>query len=312
MPVERRHVLGHLAAVTCTLFWGMTFVSTKILLRDFTPLEILFSRFLMGYIALFIIYPHRLRTDNFKEESLLMAAGLTGVTIYFLLENIALTYTFASNAGVLVATAPLFTAVLAHFLLPGEKLRSRFVVGFIIAITGISFIAFNGSFVLKLNPLGDFLAISAAAVWALYSVLMRKISQFGYHTVAATRRVFLYGLLFMLPAFFFLEHQPDFSRFAKPVNLCNIVFLGLGASALCFALWNWAVGVLGAVKTSFYIYGNPVVTVIASAIILKENITPMACAGTILTLMGLYISEQKPKSELDTTGRHHIARPGSN
>lgn len=297
MPVERRHVLGHLATATCTLFWGMTFVSTKILLRDLTPLEILFTRFVMGYVALFLIYPHRLKTKSLKEEALLMAAGLSGVTIYFLLENIALTYTFASNAGVLVATAPLFTAILAHFLLQGEELRGNFVVGFLIAITGISFIAFNGSFVLQLNPLGDFLAVSAAAVWALYSVLMRKISEFGHSTIASTRRVFLYGLLFMVPAFYLFNQQLDLSPLAKPVNLVNILFLGLGASALCFALWNWAVGVLGAVKTSFYIYANPVVTVIASAIILRENITPMAALGTLLTLTGLYISEQKPKGE---------------
>lgn len=112
----------------------------------------------------------------------------------------------------------------------------------------------------------------------------------------------------MLPAFFFLEYQLDVSRFAKPVNLFNILFLGLGASALCFACWNWAVGVLGAVKTSFYIYAQPVITVVASALILRENITPMAWAGTLLTLTGLYISEQKPKEKRDTTGHNH--KPG--
>lgn len=309
MSIERQQVFGHLAALICILVWGLTFVSTKILLEDFTPLEILFSRFVLGYVALLIIYPRRLKTKNLKEECFLIAAGITGVTLYFLLENIALTYTYASNVGVLVATAPMFTAILAHFLLQGERLYGRFVVGFVIAITGISLIAFNGSFVLQLNPLGDFLATSAAAVWALYSVLMRKISEFGHNTIGSTRRVFLYGLIFMLPAFFFLEYQLDVSRFAKPVNLFNILFLGLGASALCFACWNWAVGVLGAVKTSFYIYAQPVITVVASALILRETITPMAGIGTLLTLVGLYISEQKPEEKPDTTGQKHKPSP---
>lgn len=308
LSINRRYFLGHLAVLVCILIWGLTFVSTKILLEDLTPLEILFSRFVLGYVALFIIYPRRLKTNSLKEELFLMAAGISGVTLYFLLENIALTYTFASNVGVLVATAPLFTAILAHFLLEGEKLYGRFVVGFIIAFTGISLIAFNGSFVLKLNPLGDFLATSAAAVWAVYSILMRKISEFGHNNIGCTRKVFMYGLIFMLPAFFFLEYQVEFSRFAKPTNLFNILFLGLGASALCFACWNYAVGVLGAVKTSFYIYAQPVVTVAASALILRENITLIAGAGTLLTLAGLYISEQKPRNKPDTAFQNHKPR----
>jgi|LFRM01.1.fsa_nt_gb drug/metabolite transporter (DMT)-like permease len=305
MPVERREVLGHLAAVTCILFWGMAFVSTKILLQDFTPVEILFFRFVLGYAALLIIYPHRLQTRNLREECFLVAAGICGITIYFLLENVALAYTFASNASVLIATAPLFTAILAHLLLQGERLRGRFLVGFFVAIIGISLITFNGSFILKLNPLGDFLAISAAAVWASYSVLMRKISEFGYNAIGSTRRVFMYGLIFILPAFFFFEHQLDFSRFAKLINLFNILFLGLGSSALCFVLWNWAIGVLGAVKTSFYIYASPVITVIASALVLRESITPIACIGILLTLAGLYVSEQNRKEEPDSANRHH-------
>lgn len=264
--------------------------------------------FILGYMALLVIYPRRLKTNSLKEELFLMAAGITGVTLYFLLENIALTYTFASNVGVLVATAPLFTAILAHFLLQGEKLHSRFVVGFIVAIMGISLITFNGSFVLKLNPFGDFLATSAAAVWAVYSVLMRKISEFGHNNIGCTRKVFMYGLVFMLPALFFIEHQMEFSRFARPANLFNILFLGLGASALCFACWNWAVGILGAVKTSFYIYAQPVVTVVASALILREQITLIAGAGTLLTLAGLYISEQSPKEEPVTAEQNH--KPG--
>lgn len=192
--------------------------------------------FILGYMALLVIYPRRLKINSLKEELFLMAAGITGVTLYFLLENIALTYTFASNVGVLVATAPLFTAILAHFLLQGEKLHSRFVVGFIVAIMGISLITFNGSFVLKLNPFGDFLATSAAAVWAVYSVLMRKISEFGHNNIGCTRKVFMYGLVFMLPALFFIEHQMEFSRFARPANLFNILFLGLGSISLVLCL----------------------------------------------------------------------------
>jgi len=290
---NRKSNVGHLAAFCTILIWGTTFVSTKVLLNSFSPIEILLARFIIGYIVLLIFYPHRLETKSLREEQLFIAAGLCGVTLYFLLENIALTYTLASNVGIIISIAPLLTAVFAHFFLHGEELRPQFFAGFIIAIVGIVLIGFNGSYILKLNPLGDFLATLAAVVWAAYSVIMRKISGLGYNTIGCTRRTFFYGLIFMIPALFFLDFRLDLTRFADTKNLLNIMFLGLGASALCFVSWNWAVGVLGAVKTSLYIYAVPVITIVSSAVILHEEITPVAYGGAILTLAGLFLSERK-------------------
>ena len=77
--------------------------------------------------------------------------------------------------------------------------------------------------------------------------------------------------------------------------LFNILYLGLGASALCFVTWNFAVKELGAVKTSVYIYMVPVITVVTSVLILHEKLTRLAGIGTILTIVGLFLSECKPK-----------------
>lgn len=154
-------------------------------------------------------------------------------------------------------------------------------------------ISYNGKVVLKFNPMGDILTLLAAFFWALYSILSKKISQFGYHTVQSTRKVFSYGLLFMIPAFFLfrIPWQPE--RLLEPINTGNILFLGLGASAMCFVTWNLAVRELGAVKTSTYIYLVPVVTVITSVMVLKEQITWMSAVGMALALAGLFISEKK-------------------
>ncbi len=295
---DRRIATGHLLAFITILIWGTTFISTKILLIDFSPLEILFFRFIIGYLTLLLVYPRRLKIKALNEELLFIAAGICGVTLYFLLENIALTYTFASNVGVIVSIAPFFTAVLAHFFLEGERLHPQFFAGFVIAIIGIILIGFNGSLLLKLNPIGDILAVFASVVWAAYSVLMRKISKLGYHTIGCTRRVFFYGLLFMIPALFLLEFNLAFDKLTNITNLFNLLYLGFGASALCFVSWNWTVGVLGAVKTSVYIYLVPVITIVAAALILHEKITQVALGGAFLTLVGLYISERKPNAIL--------------
>lgn len=137
------------------------------------------------------------------------------------------------------------------------------------------------------------LALLAAVVWACYSVLTRKISAYGYPTILTTRRVFAYGVVFMIPALFLFGFRWDLGRLADPVCALNLLYLGLGASALCFVTWNFAVRVLGAVKTSVYIYMVPVITVLTSAVILREPITLLSGVGTALTLAGLFLSQGK-------------------
>jgi drug/metabolite transporter (DMT)-like permease len=292
---ENKIPAGHLSALITIIIWGTTFVSTKILLRDFSPIEILFFRFLIGFIALSLVYPCKLKVTERKHELYFIFAGISGVTLYFLFENIALTYTLASNVGVIISIAPFFTAIFAHLFLDGENLKPQFFIGFVVAILGIFLISFNGNMVLKLNPLGDIFTILAAIVWAIYSILTKKISNFHYNTIQTTRRIFFYGLLFIIPALFFFDFKLGLNRFTEPSNLLNILYLGFGASALCFVTWNFSVKILGAVKTSVYIYIVPVITVITSAIILHEKITQISLIGTALTLAGLFLSQSKIK-----------------
>ena len=284
---------GHLAALFCILVWGTTFISTKVLLRAFSPVEILFFRFLLGYAALWLACPRFLRLTDRRQEALFALAGLCGVTLYFLLENIALTYTFASNVGVIVAISPFFAGLLAFWLLRAERPGLNFFLGFVAAMLGIALISFSGSTQLRLNPWGDVLAVLAGLSWAGYSILTRKLMAFGYNGLLVTRRCFFYGLLFMLPALPFMDFAWKPERLADLSNAANLLFLGLGASALCFVAWTFAIQRLGAVKSCVYIYLVPVVTVITAVLVLHERITLMAAAGTALTLLGLVISEMR-------------------
>ena len=215
--METNTARGHLAALLTIAIWGTTFISTKVLLEDFQPVEILFIRFLMGYLALWIACPRRLRGVTGRQEGLFALAGLCGVCLYYLLENIALTYTMASNVGVIISVSPCFTALLTHFLMRGEdRLRPTFFAGFAVAMAGICLISFNGSALALDHP-----------------------------TVLTTRRTFFYGLVFMLPALALSGARPDLACLLDPVDLGNLLFLGLGASALCFVTWNFAVKELG-------------------------------------------------------------------
>lgn len=288
--MERKKTAGHLAALFTIVIWGTTFISTKILLVDLRPVEILFFRFVMGYGALFLVCPRRMKDVSRRQEATFILAGLCGICLYYLLENIALTYTMASNVGVIISVAPFFTAILSRLFMRTEgKLRANFFIGFVVAMAGVVLISFNGT-KLELDPAGDLLAVLAAFVWACYSILTKKIGGFGYPVILTTRRTFFYGILFMVPALFFFDFELRLERFADVTYLLNILYLGLGASALCFVTWNLAVKMLGAVKTSIYIYMVPVITVVTSVLVLKEPVTWASAVGTVLAVAGLFLS----------------------
>lgn len=286
-----RPYLGHLAALMTVTVWGATFISTKVLLRSFTPVEILFDRFLLGFFLLILMHPRPLRGAGLRRELTFAAAGLCGVCLYYLLENIALEYTMTANVSIIVSSAPLFTALISRLILrEGQRLRGSFLLGFLLAMGGIGIMAVQDS-PMAVSPAGDLLALLAAVVWAIYSSLTKRISAYGYPTILTTRRVFFYGILFMLPVLAVSHPAWEPERFLAAENIGNLLFLGLGASALCFVSWNWAVGRLGPVKASAYIYLSPVVTLAASALLLHEPVTPAACLGTVLILGGLVLSE---------------------
>ncbi len=289
--MKQKSIAGHMTALFTVMIWGTTFISSKILLQDFTPVEVLFYRFVLGLVALMVVYPRPMKGTTWKQELLMAVGGLSGITLYYLLENIALTYTMASNVSVIVSTAPIFTVLFCNMLYKDEKRTGvKFFIGFLITMAGIWMISFNGA-ALKLNPLGDFLSLLAAVMWGIYSAAYKKITEFGYPVIQTTRRMFFYGVLFMIPFLFFMDFRFDISGFVNPVYLLNILYLGFGACALCFLTWNYAVTKLGAVKSSFYIYLVPVITVVMSSIILKEEMTLIAIIGTVLTIVGLFVSE---------------------
>lgn len=282
-----------MAACASILIWGTTFISTKVLLSDFTPTEILFFRFIFAYLLLFILSPKPIRPKRDKTELLYALAGLCGVTLYFLFQNTGLIYTLASNAGVIIAVAPMFTAIVSFFLISRTGLNRNFVMGFFICMIGVVLISFNGNFVLKLNPLGDILMILGALSWAFYCNLLALIDNKELSLIRQTRKVFFYGLLFMIPALMSTEFHLGLSRFADPGNLANILFLAFGASAVSFLTWNYAVGIIGSVKTATYIYFSPIVTVVASIIVLHEPLTWVFLTGSALIISGLMVSSER-------------------
>lgn len=294
---------GHLAAVFTILVWGGTFVSTKVLLRHFTPEEILLLRFVLGLFTLFLMQPKRMPVQRKAHEWYFVSAGLTGIVLYYLCENIALEYGDASVVSVIVSAAPLFVGLFAALFLH-ERLTASFFAGFAVALAGVCLISFSGQGRPVVQPRGVLLSVAAAVAWGVFSILTGRIAELGYPTLGATRRIFRYGVLLMLPIVVLRGFRLTAVVTMNGIEAGNLLFLGMGASAICFATWNYAVKLLGSVKTSAYIYATPVMTVLIAAVALHERMTAQSALGAVLVLAGLVLSEGRrlPQKEGNTHG----------
>lgn len=286
----RRSIYILMAILTVSI-WGVTFVSTKVLINSgMTPVFIFISRFAIAYLCMAVICHKKLLANSMRDELLMAAAGITGGSLYFITENTALELTFASDVSLIICTAPILTMLLARCILH-QPLRRGMFVGSLLALLGVALVVFNGTFNLGVSPLGDLLTLAAALSWAIYCIIL-KVVETRYSTLYITRKVFGYGLLSALMIQILNPAALDISVYTNPVVWGNLLFLGLVASMLCFLMWNKAVQVLGAGKASNFIYLTPLVTILSAILFLGEPFTAYTALGTILILGGVYIAER--------------------
>ena len=293
--------LYHLVAFLVVAIWGVTFVFTKLLLMaGLTAAQIFVLRFIMAYLLL-LVYTlvrkqFRLFASSWQHELLMVALGITGGSLYFLMENSAMIYTTTTNTSLIVCLCPLFAALLVALFYRSMRLHGIQIAGTVMAAIGVVIVVLNGRFVLHLSPLGDTLAFGACLCWAFYSLLMIPAGQ-HYDTLFITRKVFFYGLLSMIPYFLIYSDLPSLSVVLRPDVLANLLFLGCIASMLCYLAWNWVIKKLGAVIVTNYVYFNPVTTVIFAWLILSERITIyfLILIGTLLILTGMYLCNKVRK-----------------
>ena len=284
---DRRQLRGHVLSILCVIAWGTSFLVSKGLMEKITPVQLMMLRFIIAWLAIWCIYPKWY--FNWKEEGQFIVLSLVGNTLYYLAENTALRLTLASNVSILVSAAPIASALMLPLFERDEKLSKRQIAGIGIAFFGVLFVVFNGVFVLKLNPLGDLLSLAAAFFWALYGFLAKRIMD-RYDTFLSTRKLMFYGMITALPLLLLEHGDLNRIRLLKLDDICGLFYLGLICSAVCYMMWNEAIADIGAMKANLYVYAVPVVTMIASAIFLREKITWGGAIGVVLVVGGMLLS----------------------
>ena len=286
--------LWHLLAITTIVFWGTSFVSTKVILNHgFSAVQIFTLRFFVTYLLLLAACHKKLRSDSWKHELILFVCGITGCTLYFWAENTALSLSPSSNVSLIVCTNPLLTLIFGSILYKSERLGKRQVLGCLITFIGMVLVVLNGKFILKLSPVGDFLAFTSAVMWAIYSLVIRQLNG-KYSTLFITRKVFFYGALTSIP-FMIADTSVPWQNFKEPVVALNFLCLTVFSSLFGYLIWNKVLKQLGTVLASNYIYAIPLVTIITAVIALSEHITVVAIAGAAAIVAGMILAEFKKK-----------------
>ena len=310
-----KSLLGyHALALLVVAIWGVTFVCTKLLIgAGLLPAQIFAIRFLLAYAGIWAICLNRSRrsgerqasslfSKSLTDEAIFLFLGITGGSFYFLTENTALVHTQACNVALLVCSAPLFTALLTFAVkrffhgkivdgLEDIRLGWPLIVGTLLALGGMAMVVFERQS-LHISPKGDLFAIAAAVCWALYSIFMAQMTS-EYGALFATRKVFFYGLLTIIPFLFTGDSAMALSALSQFPVILNLLFLGLVASLACFILWNLAMSRLGNFTATTYVDLNPFFTLITSMIILGERMTLVSAIGSLAIILGVILAGKK-------------------
>lgn len=291
-------LLYHVGAAVAVIGWGVSFISTKVLLDNgLHPIEIYIYRFVLAYLAILLVAHKRIFSNSWNHEITFMLGGLFGGSIYFISENVALEYTLVSNVSLITSLSPLLTVLLIGFVYRTDRVTKETIIGSIIAFIGVGLVIFNSSFSISIKPLGDLLSLLAAVSWAIYSIIIKKLSPL-YSALFITRKTFFYGVITAIP---FLLIEPEITPptvLFEPKLIANLLFLALFCSMFAYLMWASINAKIGAVKASNYMYFQPVVTLICSYIILGEKISIVGYTGCALILLGVWLADFLQKRKL--------------
>lgn len=281
-----------LAAFIAVVFWGVSFVATKAVLHEVSPVTVIFTRFLIGSIVLFVIvrdFPPR------RAWGALALMGFIGVFVHQMIQSYALTLTSATNTGWLIGVTPIWSAVLSAIFL-----RERFgwwkVVGLAGGFAGALLVVTRGEFSASVigapSTTGDLLILLSTINWAAYSIL-------GHSTIRAlgprraTSGAILFGSAMLLVPFLLQRGWREIPKLTM-TGWGALLFLGVGCSALGYLFWYGALQRVEVSRVAALLYAEPLVTFAAAAILLGERVSGIVVVGGAIVLVSVLIAQYAP------------------
>ncbi len=275
------------------VFWGVSFVATKAALVEIGPVTLVFLRFAIGAVVLLAIVRELPPRHAWPSLALM---GLVGVFIHHMLQSYALTMTSATSTGWLIGVTPIWSALLAAFIL-----RERFgfwkVVGLAGGFAGALLVVtkgdFNASVLGRPSTTGDLLILISTVNWAVYSIL-------GHGTIRtlgprrATSGAMLFGAAMLAPVFAVQKGWRQIPNLTL-TGWSALLFLAICCSALGYLFWYGALERIEVSRVAALLYAEPLVTVVAAALLLGERMSGVVVAGGMLVLVSVVIAQYAPR-----------------
>ena len=280
------------AACIAIVFWGISFVATKAVLREISPVTLIFTRFAIGALVLLAIVRELPRRSDWAA---LAGMGFIGVFVHQMLQAFALTMTTATNTGWLIGITPIWSAVLSAIVL-----RERFglwkIVGLAGGFIGVLLIITRGNFSAEVlgrpSTLGDVMIFVSTINWAIYSVVGHKtIRRLGPRR--ATSGSMLFGVLMLAPFFLAQRGWRDLPSLTA-TGWGALLFLAIGCSALGYLFWYGALERIEVSRVAALLYAEPLVTFVAAVLLLGERVSAVTVIGGLLVLVSVLVSQYAP------------------
>jgi len=280
----------------CVIFWGWSFVATKIALEYVTPVEVMALRYLFGLpVLILILLAKKIRPKFKKGDYKGIILGSIIITVHFLIQITGLKYTTATNTGWIISVTPLVMAVLAFFILK-EKIGIKQIAGIVIATIGIMLMVSKGDLtdLSWLGSVGDWLVLASAHTWAFYTIATRDVSRRG-NPLLVSIAVFTPSAIVI---FVYVLFTSDLSKFlVLPLEpLLALMFLGVFALGLAHWFWQEGIAAMGAARAGFFLYLEPLVTTGLAVPYLGEHFGLISAIGGALVLAGVFVAEKRRRS----------------
>jgi drug/metabolite transporter (DMT)-like permease len=273
------------------IFWGLSFVATKMALTSIPTFTLIFARFsISALFFLLLMVRNGLPRFSKRDHGFLFLLSLFEPGLYFIFETMGLQYTSAPKASLIIATIPIAVLILSTIILKEKSSPAR-LISIVLSLAGI-FILITGETGFRLSLegsfVGDLLIFGAVISAALYIVSARNLGR-KYSALEITSMQILYGALFYTPAFLWELPGISWSQISGS-SLWAVVYLTIFATIGAFLCYNFALTRVSATRASLFINMIPVVTAIGAWILLKETLTLVQAVGGLLVLLSVFIA----------------------
>jgi drug/metabolite transporter (DMT)-like permease len=290
--LSKGKIVPILEVLFTVIVWGASFIATKVALRHLSPVTLVWMRFGIGVVILGFATAARRQfaLPARNELGYLALLGFLGITLHQWLQSTGLQTAQATTTGWIIASIPVFMALLGWGFLK-EILNRTQVAGIALSALGVLLVVSKGSLsgltTGKFGTIGDFLILLSAPNWAVFTILSRR----GLQQHPATRMMFYvmgFGWLFSSALLFTGSGIGEIGRMT-PDGWLAMGFLGVIVSGLAYIAWYDALKVIPAAQIGAFLYLEPVVTMSLAAGMLGEPLLPASVLGGGLILLGVWM-----------------------